>query len=120
MQHMCSQLQEEWFHSLGLVSRISRGVNSLHAVECERTSPGWTLYVDSCQICQVRYKSIRRDFTAGIEYGKKYFSKHMIILNFLIDILHLEPDFAEEETSKIEHSLSDKTVQSMEKLLYKE
>ncbi len=57
---------------------------------------------------------------AGIEYGKKYFSKHMIILNFLIDILHLEPDFAEEETSKIEHSLSDKTVQSMEKLLYNE
>ena len=54
---------------------------------------------------------------AGIEYGKKYFSKHMTILNFLIDILHLEPDFAEEETSKIEHSLSDKTVHSMEKLL---
>lgn len=57
---------------------------------------------------------------AGIEYGKKYFSKHMTILNFLIDILHLEPNFAEEETSKIEHSLSDKTVHIMEKLLYDE
>lgn len=53
----------------------------------------------------------------GMAYGKKCYDKHITIKKFFVDILRLEPSIAEEETNKIEHSISMDTVDSMVKYM---
>ncbi|MGN0164237.1 MAG: metal-dependent transcriptional regulator [Candidatus Ornithomonoglobus sp.] len=49
----------------------------------------------------------------GISKGEECYLKRKSITRFLIEVLKLEKDIAEEEASKIEHSLSANTVDKM-------
>jgi len=55
----------------------------------------------------------------GKEYAEKLYSKHKVLISFLKDILGLPSDRAEEEGCLIEHSLSEDTVNRIEKLTEK-
>ncbi|MGN1115537.1 MAG: metal-dependent transcriptional regulator [Candidatus Ornithomonoglobus sp.] len=49
----------------------------------------------------------------GISKGRECYLKRKSITRFLIEVLKLEKDIAEEEACKIEHSLSANTVNKM-------
>jgi DtxR family Mn-dependent transcriptional regulator len=53
---------------------------------------------------------------AGIEAVKAATGKHIIILKFLKDVLSVDNQTAETETTKIEHHLSTSTVYAMHQL----
>ena len=46
----------------------------------------------------------------GEEYGKRILSRHKTLSSFLIDILGVNPEVADEEACKIEHTISQDTM----------
>ena len=48
--------------------------------------------------------------TLGEEYGKRILTRHKTLSSFLTDILGVEPSLADEEACKIEHTISQATM----------
>ena len=46
----------------------------------------------------------------GTEYGKRILERHHTLSSFLTDILGVEPSLADEEACKIEHTISQATM----------
>ncbi len=55
----------------------------------------------------------------GREYAEKLYSKHKVLISFLVEVLGLPGEKAEQEGCLMEHYLSDETVKRMEKLTEK-
>ncbi|QWC00124.1 metal-dependent transcriptional regulator [Mycoplasmatota bacterium] len=53
----------------------------------------------------------------GVEVSKKILDKHELLKAFLIDILHVNPEQAENEACGIEHVISDFTANQIKKLM---
>lgn len=53
----------------------------------------------------------------GLEVSKSVLSKHELLKEFLIDILHIKPKQAEEEACGIEHVISDETASKLKRLM---
>ena len=45
----------------------------------------------------------------GVEYGKSVLKRHQILTTFLVEILGVDPDVADDEACEIEHTISDDT-----------
>jgi DtxR family Mn-dependent transcriptional regulator len=58
----------------------------------------------------------------GKKLGKEILEKHKLIRNFLINILNVDEEIAEEDACKIEHCISNQTYERIESFLrlYKE
>lgn len=80
---------------------VNRAVNSLKKVGLVNHEPYGDIYLTD----------------EGMEWGKKCYDKHIIITKFFVDVLKLEPQLAETEANKIEHSISMNTVDSMIKYM---
>ncbi len=46
----------------------------------------------------------------GADYGKSVFKRHKLLFHFLMDVLGVDPKTAEEEACKMEHAISDDTL----------
>ena len=46
----------------------------------------------------------------GEEYGKRILARHKTLSSFLTDILGVDPEIADEEACKIEHTISEETM----------
>ena len=46
----------------------------------------------------------------GEEYGKRILDRHKTLSSFLTDILGVDPEVADEEACKIEHTISEETM----------
>lgn len=46
----------------------------------------------------------------GLNYGKSVFKRHLVLYHFLMDVLGVEPEVAEEEACTMEHAISDSTL----------
>ena len=55
----------------------------------------------------------------GLEVSKKILDKHELLKAFLIDILNVNPQQAEDEACGIEHVISDFTAKQIKKLMKK-
>jgi len=55
----------------------------------------------------------------GLKVSKKILQKHELLKAFLIDILHINPEQAEQEACGIEHVISDFTASQIKKLMKK-
>jgi len=53
----------------------------------------------------------------GKKLGKKILEKHKLIKNFLINILKVNEEIAEEDACKIEHCISNQTYERIESFL---
>ncbi len=53
----------------------------------------------------------------GVEVSKKILQKHELLKEFLIDILHVPKEQAENEACGIEHVISDFTASQIKKLI---
>ena len=53
----------------------------------------------------------------GREIGKKIFSRHKVIMRYLVEILGIDPEIAEEDACKMEHILSEETFNKMKENL---
>ncbi len=49
----------------------------------------------------------------GHAEGKKIYQKHQMLRRFLVEILHVSNDIAEQDACAIEHCLSDETYQKL-------
>ncbi len=46
----------------------------------------------------------------GLEYGRSVFKRHLVLYHFLMDVLGVDPETAEDEACKMEHAISDDTL----------
>ena len=46
----------------------------------------------------------------GYEYGKSVFKRHLVLYHFLMDVLGVEGETAENEACMMEHAISDDTL----------
>ena len=53
----------------------------------------------------------------GREIGKKIFSRHKVIMRYLVEILGIDPEIAESDACKMEHILSEETFNKMKENL---
>ena len=53
----------------------------------------------------------------GREIGKTIFSRHKVIMRYLIEVLGVEESIAEEDACKMEHILSEETFNKMKENL---
>ena len=53
----------------------------------------------------------------GREIGKKIFSRHQVIMRYLVEVLDIDPEIAEEDACKMEHILSEETFNKMKENL---
>lgn len=51
--------------------------------------------------------------TGGEQYATEVFKRHMIIENFLVDIIHIEEATAHEDACRLEHFISNETLKQM-------
>lgn len=69
-------------------------------------------------VTQERYGLVELTDT-GVKQAKIIFSKHKAIKNFLINVLGVTEETAEEEACKIEHIISQDTIDRMKRLTEK-
>ncbi|MCR5845974.1 MAG: metal-dependent transcriptional regulator [bacterium] len=50
----------------------------------------------------------------GVEYGKSVLKRHHTLTRFLVEILGVDPDLADDEACEIEHTISDDTFAKWE------
>lgn len=62
---------------------------------------------------QERYGDIHLT-EAGLEQGKMIFHRHKVLTEFLIRTLDLDPQLAENDACRIEHVLSQQTIEAIE------
>ena len=55
----------------------------------------------------------------GREIGKKIFSRHKVIMRYLIEVLNVSEENAEEDACKMEHILSEETFNKMKNAIKK-
>ena len=48
---------------------------------------------------------------AGLEYGLSVLRRHKTLISFLVDVLGVEPEVAEDEACRIEHTISQDTFE---------
>ncbi len=53
----------------------------------------------------------------GKEKAKDIYEKHKVLTTFLVDIIKISPEIAEEDACRIEHIISDDTFQGIKKYL---
>ena len=56
---------------------------------------------------------------SGRELGKKIFDRHKVIMRYLIDILNVSEEVAEEDACKMEHILHEETFNKMKNAIEK-
>lgn len=78
-----------------------------------------TLLRDAGFIEQERYGRVRLT-ESGREYGMQVWGRHQTLRRFLIDDLGVEPDIANEEACRMEHVVTQETVDKLEAYLRRE
>ncbi len=53
----------------------------------------------------------------GRKKAKRIYFAHKLLTAYLVKVLKVDPDIAEEDACKIEHVISDETLDAMEKML---
>ncbi|MEG0570899.1 MAG: metal-dependent transcriptional regulator [Oscillospiraceae bacterium] len=69
-------------------------------------------------ITQERYGNIYLT-ESGREKAKKVLSKHNMIMTFLVDVLNVTPKTAQIDACKIEHIISDETIEKINRFTKK-
>ncbi len=92
--------------------------NSLH-VSKPSVNKAVNVLKEQGYLTQETYGSIHLT-DAGREIGKQIFNRHKVIMSYLIEVLHVTPEVAEEDACKMEHVLSDETFNKMKEAIKKE
>lgn len=91
--------------------------NSLH-VSKPSVNKAVNVLKEQGHLTQEVYGSIHLT-ESGREIGKKIYNRHKIIMRYLIDVLNITPDIAEEDACKMEHILSEETFNKMKEIVEK-
>jgi DtxR family Mn-dependent transcriptional regulator len=84
----------------------------------KKPSVDWALkkLVDAGFVTHERYGDI--DLTpAGASVAEEVYRRHKALTSFLVDILKVSPEIAENDACKMEHSISRETIKRLEKFI---
>ena len=89
--------------------------NSLH-VSKPSVNKAVNVLKEQGYLTQETYGSIHLT-DSGRELGKKIFDRHKVIMRYLIDILNVSEEVAEEDACKMEHYISDKSFEAFKRFV---
>ena len=89
--------------------------NSLH-VSKPSVNKAVNVLKEQGYLTQETYGSIHLT-DQGREMGMKIFERHKIIMRYLIEVLHVSCDVAEEDACKMEHILHEETLNKMKEAI---
>lgn len=121
-----SDSREDYLEAIYLICREKKVARVKNIAEQLNVSIGSVNYAinalsDSGLIKHKRYGYIELT-DKGRKIGKKILEKHQLIKNFLINILKVDEEVADEDACRIEHCISNQTFKKIDSFLrlYKE